>query len=311
MSSALDGGTGAKSPEVRLLTRTIRVEGRLDLRSTLRPITFPWGRWAPTGWIRPARTPAGEVTLHIRRDSEGIHADAWGDGSVWMLDQLPGWVGLLDDPTSFTPDHPKVHDLHRRRTGWRFARTGLVFEAAMVAVLAQKVTGKEAVAGLRGLMRSFSEPAPGPFDGLLLPPEPGRMAAAAYHAFHGLGIERRRTDILRRLAADATRIDRLASLPADEAGRYLLRFPGVGRWTVAETLAVSHGDPDALSVGDFHLKHVAAWHLAGRPRGTDEEMVELLEPFRPHRGRVMRLLESAGGYPKYGPRQPLRSFVDY
>ena len=79
---------------------------------------------------------------------------------------------------------------------------------------------------------------------------------------------------------------------------------------MAETVAVSHGDADAVSVGDYHLKNVVAWHLAGRPRGTDEEMVALLEPFRPHRGRVIRLLETLGGAPAFGPRQPLRSFTD-
>jgi 3-methyladenine DNA glycosylase/8-oxoguanine DNA glycosylase len=137
------------------------------------------------------------------------------------------------------------------------------------------------------------------------------MASAPYHAYHDLGIEKRRADIVRRLATEAVRLDRLASVTSGEAGAALGRFRGVGEWTVAETVAVSHGDADALSVGDFHLKHLVSWHLAGRPRGTDEEMVELLEPFRPHRGRVVRLLESAGRYPSYGPRQPLRSFAGY
>ena len=52
-------------------------------------------------------------------------------------------------------------------------------------------------------------------------------------------------------------------------------------WTSAETVVVSHGDTDAVSVGDFHHKNEVAWHLTGRPRGTDEEMVKLLEEFDP------------------------------
>jgi hypothetical protein len=36
-------------------------------------------------------------------------------------------------------------------------------------------------------------------------------------------------------------------------------------------------------------------------------MLELLEPYRGHRGRVIRLLEAAGiTAPRYGPRMPLR-----
>ena len=292
-------------------TRSVEVSGRLDLRATLGPVTFPWGRWAPDGWVRPLRSPAGPVTLRVRRDADGVHGEAWGLGADWILARLEQWTGLCDRPESFQPDHPQLADLHRRRLGVRFARTSLVFEAAMVAVLAQKVTGKEAAAGLRGLMRRFSEPAPGPFDGLRLPPAAEQIAAAPYHAFHDLGVERRRADTLRGLAARAVRLDRLSEVDSEEAGSYLRRFPGVGAWTVAETLAIAHGDADALSVGDFHLKHLVAWHLTGEPRGTDEQMVELLEPFRPHRGRVVRLLEAAGRYPAYGPRQPLRAFTEF
>jgi 3-methyladenine DNA glycosylase/8-oxoguanine DNA glycosylase len=73
---------------------------------------------------------------------------------------------------------------------------------------------------------------------------------------------------------------------------------------------VSHGDSDAVSVGDYHLKNIVAWHLAGRPRGTDEEMLALLEPFRPHRGRVIRLLETVGHAPVFGARMPLRNIAD-
>ena len=269
-----------------MLTRTIHFDGRLDLRSTLRPVTFPWGRLTDGGWLRPMRTPAGAATLLVRRDGDGIHGAAWGDGADWVLERLDGWVGLRDNPESFVASGP-LGELHRRRLGVRFACTGLVFEAALVAILGQKVTGKEAARGLRGLMARFSELAPGPFADLVLPPDPAL------------------------LAAEAVRIDGLASASAEGAGEALRRFRGVGEWTVAETVAVSHGDADALSVGDFHLKHLVSWHLTGRARGTDEEMVELLEPYRPHRGRVVRMLESAGRYPSYGPRQPLRSFAAY
>ena len=58
-----------------------------------------------------------------------------------------------------------------------------------------------------------------------------------------------------------------------------------------------------MSVGDFHLKNLVAFALAGEPRGTDERMLELLEPWRGHRARVIRLLEASGiEAPKYGPR---------
>lgn len=179
----------------------------------------------------------------------------------------------------------------------------------MAAVVAQKVTGKEADRSLRSLHRRFSDPAPGP-AALRLPPDPGRMAAAPYWEYHTLGLERRRADIIRSVAVDHARIECLADRPTREVQDALCRRRGVGVWTAAETVAVSHGDPDAVSVGDYHHKNLVAWHLAGRPRGTDEEMLVLLEPFRPHRGRVVRLLALQGWAPAFGPRMPIRSITD-
>ena len=78
---------------------------------------------------------------------------------------------------------------------------------------------------------------------------------------------------------------------------------GVGPWTAAETVSVALGDADAVSVGDFHIPNLVAWALAGEPRGTDERMLELLEPYRGQRGRVIRLLEASGiSAPRFGPR---------
>ena len=65
-----------------------------------------------------------------------------------------------------------------------------------------------------------------------------------------------------------------------------------------------------MSVGDFHLPDVVAWTMAGEPRGTDERMLELLEPYRGQRGRVQRLIEADGRTaPKFGPRADIDSIA--
>lgn len=226
-----------------------------------------------------------------------------------MLEHLEDVAGLHDDPMAFRPSDGLVADLHRRSPGMRFGRTGLVFDSLVIAVCAQKVTGKEAAAAVRGLYRSFSEAAPGPNPRLRLPPDPEQMAAAPYYVYHGLHLEKRRADVLRRLARHAAEIDALAVSAPSDAEVVLRRFEGVGQWTVAKTLAVSHGDPDQVPVGDFHIKHSVVHHLTGKDRGTDEEMVELLEPFRPHRGRVIRLLHTLGHAPRFGPRSTSRDIT--
>jgi 3-methyladenine DNA glycosylase/8-oxoguanine DNA glycosylase len=135
-------------------------------------------------------------------------------------------------------------------------------------------------------------------------PDPAVLAALAYTELHPLGIERRRAETLRRIAASATRLDALADpgVPAEEARRRMALLPGVGAWTVGSAAAVALGDPDAVAVGDLHLKNIVCWLLAGEPRGTDERMLELLAPYAGHRGRVCRLAVVAGpAPPRRGP----------
>jgi 3-methyladenine DNA glycosylase/8-oxoguanine DNA glycosylase len=145
----------------------------------------------------------------------------------------------------------------------------------------------------------FGEPAPGP-GGLRLAPEPSVLAGLPYFAFHRFGLERRRADIIRRAAAA---MSGLGGAEPAVTTRHLARIPGVGPWTLAEVARVAWGDPDAISIGDYHIPNLVAWALAGEPRADDARMLELLEPYRGQRGRVQRLLEVSGlRAPRYGPR---------
>ena len=277
----------------------VAIEGPLDLRSTLRPLH---GRFAEDGWWLTARTPDGPATLHVARSRDEVHGRAWGKGGGWLLDRLGAITGLDDDPALFVTDDPIVSEVHRTHPGRRFGRTDLVFDSLLVAICGQKVTGREAIAAMRGLYRRFGDPAPGPFEQLRLPPHPERMAVTGYHEFHPLHLERRRAELIRAVSARANEIDALSESSPSQAAVFLQTFNGVAEWTSAKTLAVSHGDPDQVAVGDFHYKHIVVHHLTGRDRGTDEEMLDLLEPFRPHRGRVIRLLHILGHEPSFGPR---------
>jgi 3-methyladenine DNA glycosylase/8-oxoguanine DNA glycosylase len=141
-----------------------------------------------------------------------------------------------------------------------------------------------------------------------VPPDPRVLAAAPYYELHRAGVERRRAELIRFVCARAHRIEETTTLPRPDADARLRSIPGIGPWTVAEVAGRAWGDPDAVSLGDYHLPHLVAWALAGERRGDDERMLELLEPYAGQRGRVIRLLEAgARRPPRRGPRMTPRS----
>jgi 3-methyladenine DNA glycosylase/8-oxoguanine DNA glycosylase len=287
----------------------VTLNGQLDLRRTLEPLAH--GRGDPTiqllaGEARLAfRTPHGPATLELRhKRPDAVEARSWGPGAADALDGVTALIGARDDPDAFAPRHDVLRELVRRLPGVRLTASGRPFDALLPAILEQKVTGVEARAAYRALIRRHSEQAPGPF-GLRLAPSPRVLAALPSYAFHPLGVERRRAELIRRCAAIAPRLARAGG--SEAASQILATIPGIGPWTRAEVVRVAYGDPDAVSIGDYHLPSVVAWALAGERTAGDERMIELLEPYAGHRGRVQRLLELGGIWPpRHGPRMAAR-----
>lgn len=289
----------------------LRLTRPLDLHRTLWPVrrgaTDPSTRLRSDGVWRATRTPAGPGTEFLRLSGGALHVAAWGPGAEWLVEHAPALVGELDDDRDFAPDHPLLRDLRHRHPGLRIARTEAVFEATAASILEQRVTNREAWQGWRAMVRALGEPAPGPLPGLFVPPDPARVIATQYPAFHTYGVERGRAETVRRAAAHACRLEEALDLPLDAARLRLRALPGIGHWTAAEVTLVAMGDPDAVPVGDYHLPHVVSWAFTGEPRGSDERMLELLEPYRGHRARVLRLLLVAGiAPPRRAPHLPLR-----
>jgi 3-methyladenine DNA glycosylase/8-oxoguanine DNA glycosylase len=275
----------------------------IDLALTLGPIAHGRGdptiRFGPDGIWRATRAPEGAATVRLRAVDGGVEVWAWGPGAPNAVASAGDLVGANDDPEALVPRHRLIGELMRRLPGLRLPRTNRPFEALLPAICEQKVAGVEARAAFRGIIASLGEPAPGP-SSLRLPPAPATLAALPYFAFHRFGLERRRADLIRRAAQLAPRIEE--AKPAEAYAR-LGAVPGIGPWTLAEVGRISFGDPDAISVGDYHLPNLVAWALAREPRADDARMLELLEPYNGQRGRVQRLLEASGiQAPRYGPR---------
>jgi len=317
--------------------RTLAVQGR--------------GRGDPTfradeaGAIwRTSLTPDGPATIRVlpaRLPSQAaedpvtpVRAQAWGPGAQWLLDALPGALGLYDDTSGFEPDaHPVIKDAARRHPDLRLGRSGRLMEALVPAILEQKVVVLEAHRAWRILLWKYGTPSPGPAPrGMRVFPDPKTWRRIPSWDWHRAGVEGVRAETIIRAASVADSLERLLTLTHEEADRKLQTIPGIGIWTSAEARQRAAGDPDAVSVGDYHLKNVVGWALAGKHRSTDEEMLALLEPFKGHRHRATRLIGltrgngtgsapkavgsgvsryGTGGPPRRGPRNSVRDYRSF
>jgi 3-methyladenine DNA glycosylase/8-oxoguanine DNA glycosylase len=250
-------------------------------------------------------TPDGAGTLALTpRGRSEVDARAWGSGASWLLDRVPALLGADDDWSDVdVSSHTVLHEVRRRRMGVRLPSSGLVLDSLVPAVLEQRVTGGEARRAWRTLLYRFGEPAPGPYAAMRVPPSARVLLDITSWDWHRLGVDAQRQRAVRAAATVANRLEECAAMAPDAAMARLRHVPGIGVWTAAETLQRAIGHPDAVSVGDYHLKDLVVHFLTGRPRGTDQQMLELLEPWAGHRHRIVRLIEMSGvGKPRFGPR---------
>ncbi len=263
----------------------------------------PAGGGRTAWWAVSTPEGPGTLRLEVRAADGQVQGTGWGPGARWLCDGIPSLLGADDDPAGFEPAHPQVAEAWRRAGGWRIMRTRRPLEACLTAVFEQKVTGREAWRAWQVLVGRFGERAPGPApEGMNVVPSPKVWRDITDADFHRAGLTPHRARTLRTVAAAAAAIDRTAELTGSDADRVLRALPGVGVWTSAEVRQRAHGDPDAVSFGDFHVAKDLCWWLTGQ-RGDDDRMSELLQPYAGHRYRVQRLLEMSGvSAPRRGPR---------
>lgn len=245
----------------------------------------------------------GPATLRFRASNGTTIVTAWGPGAEAGLEGAPAALGVHDDRHEIPGATGALRAAYRRLPGLRLGRSHSLVEHLVRTVIEQRVTSGQAHRSYRALVRRFGSRAPGPAP-LMLPPPPEALSSLPLHEYHQHGIERRRATTVKRVCTLAPQINRCSQLAFDEARARLRTIPGLGAWTVETAVRSVLGDPDAVVVGDFHLPNLVAWFLAGEVRADDRRMLELLEPFRGQRGRVMRLIELSGSRPpKLGPRR--------
>jgi len=269
----------------------------------------------PDGLWMAFTTPDGPATLRLTAVSgpEGfVDAQAWGPGAESAIARVPRLLGSDDDWSAF--DEPAFHaglprlvvEARRRNPGLRLPATGRVVDSLVPTILEQKVTTIEARRGYRYLMYRYGSPAPDAGrhapSGLLVAPTAAQWLGIPSWEWHKAGVGPQRSATVMRALRSAAGLERLALLDAAEAGAKLQTITGIGIWTAAEVLQRTHGCPDSIAVGDYHLASFVGYALTGK-KTDDAGMLALMEPWRGHRQRVVRMLGLSGfRKPAFGPR---------
>jgi len=283
-------------PDEQVTTAVVVAPG-VDPRLTLGPLAMlrgdPTVRVGAHDAVRATWTPDGPGSVALRwGDEHGrVTVVCHGDGAAWLRARADALVGARDDVSDFRPDGV-VGRLWSRFNGDRVGATGTVWHDLTWSIVQQRIRREDAAAQWRRLVTAFGDRMDGG-EGLFSPPDPKRLARAAPWSLRAMGIDSRRATTLIEAARVASRIHVLADLVPAEASRRLRSIPGVGPWTASCLSAFTWGDPDTVITGDSGIPLLIASTLAGDRRADDARMVELLEPYRPHRYRVLRLALAA------------------
>lgn len=268
------------------------------------------------GWRRAEQGPEGPLLLEVRPTEQALVLQVWGsrrtpaDVADSALDATRRWAGLDDDVAGFADllaDHPLLREVLHQLGPPIIGALPRAAESFGRAVLGQLVQGVEAGRSAHQLVALAGTPTP---QGVWAWPTRRALGSLPAHQLRRCGIALRSAGALHRFTVEEARFEQVArARDWSQLEALLRRLPGVGVWTSAET-RLYLGDADAVSYGDYHLPHIVGWAIGERTE-TDEAMAELVAPFAPHRGRLIKLLELAArrglvdAKPRRAPRAAL------
>ena len=263
----------------------------------------------------PSPLHPGPIRYHIWANADDDAIQAAVQRMPLLLgvddDSLAGWAAfdeLLAQTADLLPE--RVVEARRRHPGMRFTATGQLVDELLTVVLEQKVTQQQARATWSWLAKTHGPPSPAGDPAPKLAPRPETILDIAPWQWHAGWVQPFMVRTLKTVASRARAINRLAQKPLEHISTGLNSLPGIGPWTVAETLQRTHGAADYVAVGDFHIAHHVGEALTGK-RTDDAGMLELLEPWAGHRQRIVRLIYASGiRFSRYGPRMAATDFRD-
>ena len=202
-------------------------------------------------------------------------------------DPCARWMAELDRPIDVFDPTSELGKLARQVSGLRVIRVPWLFDLAASFVLQQRVTFADAARAWRKIAERWGVRSE---LGLAFP-DARRLSEVTLSELQALDIDARRARTLLAVAREEVFARFLRDgTTRDALRKRLASIHGVGPWTTEMILGFGAGCTDAVPTGDLHLPAFVTEALAGELLGTDARMLELLEPFRPHRFLAIRLL---------------------
>ncbi|MCE7870281.1 hypothetical protein DYH09_07865 [bacterium CPR1] len=244
----------------------------------------PAVRRGPGLWQKAVWTEEGPAAVSVEIGPDRIGCSTHGPFPGELLADI---LGLTDAPPPLDLPWPPV----------RLGRWPFVHEIVLRRILEQRVAYTDAARSHRKLVERFGQEAP---LGLKVM-SPRRLRRLTAGELGWAEVDPRRGRALCEVGLVWARLDRMRDPVA--LRRAVTSLPGCGAWTAEWTAGLALADPDAVPTGDFGLPNLVAWNLAREARADDQRMLELLEPYRGQRFRVLRMLLAAGAdAPRFGPR---------
>lgn len=240
----------------------------------------------------------GAAVLRVELEGPGAHSAAARLAATRILERSLGTAtDIRPFERAFRSD-PLLGPAIRRFRGLRVAGAPTVWEALVLAVLAQQIHMGFAASIRHDLVHAFGRRTRiggAPFFDF---PSPQSIAKAGGRGLRGFRLSKAKRDTLLRLArafsGEGLREEDLAAKSDEEVIERLTKIRGVGRWTAEVALLRGMGRPDAFPAGDLSIVKYLAMGLLGRSAAASErEMREHSERWRPHRSLALAYMYAA------------------
>ena len=230
------------------------------------------------------------AAVQVCRSGDSLEVSALGCDPDALLEETLAGLEQDDCYATFATDDSGVFRLHRKNPGLRLLRVPWLYDVTCSAILQQRIRTVDAMRDWRRITLRYGSHAP---LGLRAFPPAEVLAGVPQFELERMGIDAKRAKALLRFAKEMQFVSLRPGVGFAQLRQTLLRVHGIGPWTTETVMGYGAGDTDAAIPGDLHLPHLVCYALAGETEGSDERMMELLEPFRGHRFRIIRLLYEA------------------